>query len=167
MSKKIYISDYFKYDNTPRSAREFERIYQIRSDIDSYKDEADAAKYIFRRRQSYFNRQEDLRLFGIPLDAEIDEFYTHKENVYYNYKSERYDKVAAGEKDFNIITNLSYRFKNAKSFNNLKIFIKNIKLIMIIIAICSILFTIISIFVFVAGVLNSIGQSPFIIEQNF
>lgn len=183
MSKYVYISNYFRYENSSRTDHEYNRVNKIREEIDSFKDESDALKYIYERRLDNFNREEDRKLFGIPVDFEVDEslFNFHNNNRYYNgiNPNKRFDYYKKDKKGNTILDrnglakqhgkigkagiNFANNMKNSKAGNAVKFIISNIHAILVILA--SILAAIIALFliVYLYGTANSLGHTPFVL----
>lgn len=92
MSNQVHISQYFindtKNNHTKRSSRDRKIVDKIMTEIDKFDNLGECYEYIYRRRLSERNRQEDYELFGIPLDAVVirDQSNFNIPNKYYNKK---------------------------------------------------------------------------------
>lgn len=160
--QEIYIESYFPRNKyVARTAYEAGRIKSIQQTINSYDDEADAAKWIYDRRLSNFNRDEDFKLFGIPRDAEISEHYTHKQNKY--FKEAFKQKREKEERNFSALRNLKYRLASTKVGRAVTFIQRHLHAFLWSLLAVVILTTVLLIVVFISGVVNSFGHSPFVL----
>lgn len=180
----IKIADYFKPSSTKKyTDYEWRRINEIRDKINSFQDEYEIIEWLSKRRETSFNRQEDLELFGIPLNDTANVSHAiHRNNKWHNgkspsknkydyFKRDRHGNIKRnrfgtpkqygrlGKKGINFANNV----KNSKLAKMIKFIIKNIKAIMFLSLIFSLIIAILSGVIFVSGMVNSIGHSPFIL----
>lgn len=188
---RVRIGDYFRPSNRSFSARDYREINRIRNKINSFEYESDIKRWLFERRQSSFNRYEDSRLFGISVDAIIENDGIRKVNKYYRqtYGDEGYSSNSNGiskldylkrDKDGNPILNADGSEKEYGAFGKRMInfanntmnsslgrsiifIVRNIKVILIAL-ICTLIITFSTIaLVYIGGVVNSMGSTPFVL----
>ena len=186
--QKIEIWNYFKQDNRNYSSRDWQEIERIRAHLNSFQDEYDAYKWIYDRRQSQFNCQEDSRLFGIPIDAETGLDWIHKTNIYYNpddqkiakdgdipkldYKKRdsngriKYNKDGT-EKEYGNLSKKGINFINnlmrTKAGRTVFFFINHFKLCIVGIIVFFLLVVGTTSIIYIGGIANSIGHTPFVL----
>ena len=162
-TKELLISDYFRYDyDVERTNIEQKKIDKIRHEIDLFYDEADCAKYIYKRRNYgnwRHNRQEDENLFGIPFDAEIQENYYSKENIYYTppKKGEKVPSLDYNKKD------KGFDLTNNKIIRTIRWIAANWHLLLIISIVILCLIATFFFLLYVLGAIDSIGHTPFVL----
>lgn len=147
------IADYFQpLDERVLSSSERKIVGRIRDDINSFKEVSDQVKYIKNRRKSTRNRRFDEKVFGIPMNAELDRqkysdaAVTGKFNDHWN-----------GRESANINPETLSKLATIKSAA-----ITLFKPALVVIAI----FIIINIIIYISGLYNSIGKTPFIFCKN-
>lgn len=189
---ELKISDYFKKTSKKVSNEDWSKIKNIRNTLNSFDDIDKQEKWIYDRRLSNFNKNEDLRLFGIPFSAEIKLHNKHKENEYYQNdndvdQDDNLDEIDDGDgaeskdshkqnKNFlknklkpslnNKGANFVKNIKNSKFFKTIKFIIENIYVIGIgFLIIFGIILALIITF-YITGVINSVGHTPFLLCGN-
>lgn len=188
MEYNLYISSYFKIDRERLTPNEQKRKKRIRDEINSFKDEYDCIQYIYNRRYNKrFNREEDLKLFSIPLDAEIDLPRHHRDNRYYNgleglvknqnggfnldkygkkdrYGNQRYDRkgnpLVRNKLERGGI-NFANNVKNSKLSRNVRFIATHITLIAHLAFWIAVIIAAIVALIYITGTLGSIGHTPF------
>lgn len=181
---KVKISDYFKYNISAQSGRDWDKIQKIRRKINSFEDEYDIYRWLDDRRRSSYAREEDYRLFSIPKNSEVDIYASRKRNIYHQeYEENKYDKEygidnykknkdgsyetdVLGNKVKNnalkrISINIANNIINSRYFKMGRLLIANAKAIIIAIIAFVLVLTISVASVYGFGIANSIGKSPF------
>ena len=191
---ELKISDYFKKSSKKVSPEDWLKIKNIRDTLNSFDDVNEQEKWIYDRRLNNFNKNEDLRLFNIPINAEITLHNEYKENEYYQNND---DNDVDLDDDFNEIddndesedccdqnknknfsnkklksslnkkkANFVNNIKNSKFFKIIKFIIENIYVIGIgFLIILGLILALIATF-YITGVINSIGHTPFLLCGN-
>lgn len=186
--REIRISDYFKNDNVSHSARDWRDINRIRDEINSFDDEKDIMEYLYERRQSSYNRQEDKRLFGIDINDEIGTDWIHKTNKYHNQNSRKNEsdveipKLDYKKRDFKGkqkynkdgteaeygkfgrgMVNFANNAMRTKFGKGIFFIIKHIKLILLGLLVSFIVTALLTLVIYICGTLNSLGHTPFVL----
>lgn len=177
---EIKISYYFNYDSRGHSSRDQQKIKQIRAKLNNFKDVKDQYAWLEQRRRSRFARDEDFRLFGISQSLEIPKNPVSEENRYYKEQEEVMSDYFKRDKEGNILTdkygrnkeygrlgkklvNFQNNVKNTNLSRKLGFIIKNLKAILWISGIISLLLTILTVLIFALGIAGSVGHTPFIL----
>lgn len=169
----IKITDYFKEDIVVKKSTDWDEINKIRDKLNSFEYKKEAYKWLDERRQSCFNRYEDKRLFDIDENDILDYSEENKVNKYHKDKLDYYKRGIDGnvkynkdgsKKEYGKINKMLINYYNNHSRNkNLLFLIKNFNKIIIISIILLIILLFLFISIYIIGILNSLGHTPFVL----
>ena len=164
MVLEFTIKDYFEKDRDGLSYQDVNKISDLRNKLNSFKTIGEQIKYIKHRRSNNVNKTFDQRVFGISKDAKIDPKLDRELN--YDNKNEHWNgqEVEDNKEDLDKNRpnqNFLERHNFQKVADKIKFITKNSTIILWISFILIIAFLILNITLFVLGVVNSAGSSPF------
>lgn len=185
---KLWVEDYFDIAYTRRGnfkKKEWDEINYVRSRLNSFQYEDEQARFLYDRRKSSYYRRLDERLFGVPYGNEIDpNDYGHSINKYYNpadadkfkntrdyykrnrdgtVKRDKYGNAKQYGKFGKAMVNFQNNMANSKIGKAAKFAIAHWMGILIAIGVISLAFSLIIMAIYISGVANSLGHTPFVL----